>query len=81
MCQNVHRVVNLNVHMIAYRGKLLSLMRDKGAILGLDLVCGTSFDVESPGDDDTVAINIVFVCFVATILEGNGDFRGSGLYE
>ena len=53
-------------------------MRDHSTILGLDLVRGASFGVKPSSDDDTVAINVVFVCFVATIFESNGDFGGSG---
>lgn len=81
MRQNIHRVVDLNVHMVTNRGKLLLLVRDHSAILGPDFVCGASFGVKPPSDDDTVAVNVVFVCFVATIFEGNGDFRGSGAYK
>jgi len=67
--------------MITNCGKLLSLIRDDTAILSLDLVCGASSDVELSGDDDAVTINVGLVCFVATILEGNRDFRGSDPYE
>lgn len=81
MCQNVHRVVDLNVHMITNCGKLFSLIRDRGAILGFDLVCGTSSGIESSRDDDAVAINVVLVCFVTTILEGDGDFGASAIFK
>ena len=78
MRQNIHRVVDLNVHMIANCRKLLSLVGNEGVVLGLDLIRGGSFEVKSSRDDDLVTINITFVCFVATILEGDGDFRCSG---
>ena len=64
--------------MVTNRGKLLLLVRDHSAILGPDLVRGASFGVKPPSDDDAVAINVMFVCFVATIFEGNSNFRGSG---
>jgi hypothetical protein len=67
--------------MIANCGKLLSLVRDQGTILGLDLVCGTSFGIEPSRDDDAVTVNVMLVCFVATILEGDRDLRGSGTCE
>jgi len=81
LCQDVHRVVDLNVHVITNCGKVLSLVRDQGAILGLDLVRGTSFVIKLSRDDNAVAKNVVLVCFVTTILEGDRDFRGSGSYE
>jgi len=67
--------------MITNGGKILSLVRDHGAVLGLDLICGASFGVKLSRDDDAVTINVAFKCFIATILEGDGDFRGSGAYE
>ena len=78
MCQNVHRVVDLNVHVITNCGKFLSLVRDQGTIFGLNLVRGAPFAVKLSRDNDAVAINVVLVCFVATVLEGDSDFRGSG---
>ena len=67
MRQNIHRVVNLNVHMVTDRGELLPLVRDQGAILSLDLVCGTSFGVKPSSDDDAVAVNVMLVCFVTAV--------------
>lgn len=67
--------------MITNSRELLSLMRDQGTILGLDLVCGTSFGIEPSRNDDAVTVNIMLVRFVATILEGDRDFRGSGTCE
>lgn len=37
--------------------------------------------VEPSGDYDAVSINVMFVCFVATILESNCDFRSSETQE
>lgn len=37
--------------------------------------------VEPSRDDDAVTIKIVFVRFIATVLEGDGDFRGSEISE
>lgn len=81
LCQNIHRVVDLNVHVITNCRKILSLVRDQSTVLGLDLVRGASLAVKPPRDDNAVAINIVLVCFVATVLEGDRDFRSSGVYE
>lgn len=71
--QDVHWVVNLNVHMVTNRGEFLPLVRDRGAVLGLDLVCGASFGVKPPSDDDAVTINVMLVCFVAAVFQGDCD--------
>lgn len=67
--------------MVTNCGELLSLVRDQDAVFGFDLVCGTPFVVEPSRDDDAVTIKIVFVRFIATVLEGDGDFRGSEISE
>ena len=67
--------------MITNGGKVLSLVRDHGTVLGPNLVRGVSFDIKLSRDDDAVTINIVPICFIATVLEGDRDFRGSGAYE
>jgi hypothetical protein len=66
--------------MIANCGKLLSLAGNEDVVLGLDLVRRGSFEVEPSRDNNLVTISIMLVCFVATIFEGDGDFRSSG-YE
>lgn len=67
--------------MITDCRKLLSLVRDLGAILGLDLVCGASLAIKAPRNCDAVTVNVVFVCLVAAILEGDRDFRSPGAHE
>ena len=82
MCQNIHGVVDLNVHMITNCRKFFSLVGNRCAVFGLDLVRGASLGIKPPGDDNTVTIEVALVCFIATILEGNCNFRvseGSGL--
>lgn len=67
--------------MITNCGKFFPLVRDKSAVLGLYLVRGGSFGVEPSGDDDAVTINVMLEGFLATILESDGDFRGSEVHE
>jgi hypothetical protein len=55
-------------------GEFLPLVRDQSAVLGLDLVCRASFGVKLSRDDDAVTINVVLVCFVATVFQGDCDF-------
>jgi hypothetical protein len=61
LCQNIHGVVDLNVHMITNCRKFFSLVGNRCAVLGLDLVRGASLGIKLPGDDDTVTIEVVFV--------------------
>ena len=67
--------------MITNCGKFLSLVRDQGTILGFDLVRRASSDIKLSRDNDAVTINVVLVCFVPTVLEGDRDFGGPGVYQ
>lgn len=73
MSENVHRVVYLYVHVIAYSGQLLPLRRDDPTILAPDFVRRRSFLGEAAGDNDALAVLVLPVRFLALVLQDDGD--------
>jgi hypothetical protein len=72
--ENVHWIIDLNVHMVTYGRQLVLLSGDDLAILGLDLPGGVSFLGEPAGNENTLAIFLGLIGFFALVLDGDGDF-------
>ena len=61
--------------MIANRRQLLALRRHFRASLALDDVRRAAVLREAARDDDAVAVDVVFISFVALVLERDRHFR------
>ena len=75
MREDIHRVVYLNVHVIADCLQLLALCRDDLAVPILDLVRRSAILGEPTGDNDALAILLWPVRFFALVLENDRDLR------
>lgn len=67
--QDIHRIIDLNIHMIANRAQLLALRRHLLSGFRLDLVRRAAVFREAARDDDAVAVDVGPVGFVALVLE------------
>ncbi len=74
MRKYIHRIINLDVHMVADGRQLLPLCGDHLSIPALDLVGRRAFFSEASSDDDAIAIYIMFIRLVALVLQLNRDF-------
>lgn len=72
--QNVHRVIHLNVHVVANLGQFLPLGRHDLAILTLELVRRSTILGKTTRDDDAVTIGIMLIRLFALVLQGKGHF-------
>jgi hypothetical protein len=77
--KDVHGIVDLDVHMVTNRREIFALGRDYFTIPTLDLVRRGPFFGETAGDDDTVPIRVILVCFVALIFKLNRHFCSTSL--
>ena len=68
-----HRIVDLNVHMVANSRKLFALSGNDTIVPTLDLVRRSTVFTESSSHDDGITIFLMFVCFFALILDINRD--------
>lgn len=54
--QDIHRIIYLDVHMIAYLRQLVPFRGDDSSVLALDLIGGSSVLGETTGDDDAISV-------------------------
>lgn len=72
--QDVHRIVNLDIHMVADSLKFLAFCRDDLAIPALDLVRGRALLGEPTSDNNAPAVVFGPVCFLALVLKHHRNF-------
>lgn len=75
LSEDVHRIVDLDVHMVADSLQLLTLRRDDLPVPALDLVRGSAILGEPAGNHDALAIVLRSVRFIALVLEDDRDLR------
>lgn len=71
LSEDVHRIIDLDVHVVTNIRQLFTLGRDRLAILGHDLVRRVAMDAEFPLNNDTVAVFPRLVSILALILDSN----------
>lgn len=72
--QDIHRIVHLDVHMVAYLGQLVTLRGNHSPLPALDLVGRSSVLSEPTSNDDAVAVDIMIIRFVTLIFEDKCNF-------
>ena len=72
LSEDIHGIVDLNVHMVADGLQLLALCRDSPPIPRLDLVRRRAVPREAASYDDALAVLLRFVGFLALVLELHG---------
>lgn len=72
--QDVHRIVHLDVHMVANLGQLVPFRGNDSTVPALDLVGRPSVLSEATGDDDAITVYLVVISFIALILQDKGHF-------
>lgn len=75
MGEDVHGIINLNVHVIADGSEFIFLSGYSLAVLALDLPSRGACLREAASDDDALAILFGLVGFLALILHGDRHFR------
>src|ERR1700691_1194250 len=73
--EDIHRVINLDIHMVANSSQFVLLRGDYLAILALDLPRRASLLREPARNDDTLAVFLGPVGFFTLILDSYRDFR------
>ena len=72
--EDIHRVIDLDVHVITNGRELLAFSGDDPSILALDLIRGRAFLGETPGDHDTLAIILGAIRLFSLILQDDRYF-------
>ena len=76
--ENVHWVIDLNVHVIADRLEVFAFGGDKLPVLAPDLVRRRAILGEAAGNDDALPEVLRPECFLALVLQLNCNFRNAG---
>ena len=69
LSEDVHGIVDLNIHVVADGLQLLALRRDSPPIPRLDLVRRRAVPREAASDDDALAVLLRLVRLLALVLE------------
>ncbi len=75
--EDVHRVVDLDVHVVTDGLQLLALGRNKPPILAPDLVRGRAILGEATGYDNALPVLLRLVRFLSLVLQLDGDLRNT----
>ena len=78
LSEDIHRIVNLDVHMIANSSELFFLRANDFAVFAFDLPGRTAFLGELASDDDRFSIFPRLVCFFTLIFYLNRHFGSAG---
>lgn len=77
LSEDVERVVDLNVHVVANSRELVSFIRDPIHLVITNLPACCSILFEDTFDDDRVAIEVVLVGLGTLVLDLHGHRRGT----
>ena len=72
--EDVNRIIDLNTHVVTDCRQVRSSCANRPQVLTLDLVATASRRREMPRDDDGVAIFVMFIRFLAFVLDHDSDF-------
>lgn len=72
--ENIHRVVDLNVHMIADGSKFIFLGANDSAVLALDFPRAIALFGEFTSDHNGLSVFLGLVRLLPLVLQRNGDF-------
>lgn len=77
LCQDIHRIVNLDVHVVTDSSQFIFLGADNLPVLALDFPRGIPLLREFAGDNDSFPIFLGSESFFALIFDMDGYFRGT----
>lgn len=77
MRKDIHRIVDLDIHVIANGGEFAAVIGHEFSALGTNPIGRAPLPGELPSDDNAGTIFLRLVRFVSLVLDHHGDFSNA----